>query len=72
MAGATAPAVFFGARPGGSGPPGATRRSDTTLVGRAFAFLRLLLDKAGGIIADCARDPLVHHSYDLQYMGRLA
>ena len=65
MAGATALAVFFGARPGGSSPRGATRRSDTTLVGRAFSFLGPLLDERRGIIPGCARDSLVHHSYDL-------
>ena len=48
MAGASAPAVLFGVSSfsgfaaSGSSPGGATRRSDSTLVSRAFSFLRPL------------------------------
>jgi hypothetical protein len=62
----------LGPQPDGPSAGGVTRRSDTTLVGRAFSFLRPLLDERRGIIPGCAREPLVHHSYDLPYMCRLA
>jgi hypothetical protein len=55
MAGASAPAVFFGARPVGSSPGGATRRSDTIWVCRAFSFLR-----PSTTFFQCARCRLAH------------
>jgi hypothetical protein len=40
MAGAKAPAVFFGARPGGSSPGGATRSAMLDYPVSRFAYLR--------------------------------